>query len=132
MPGDRFVNWAKGWLNIGKNVQAPRGGRATFRLTYDDLVMGTLSVQDGVWRFEYSDAFKKSDLRPIVEFPDVDKVYEREDLWQFFAMRIPSPEQPEVGEIIRQERIDQDDAVTLLKRFGRRTIANPFQLEVTA
>lgn len=132
MPVDKFVTWAKGWLKIGKDVKAPPGVRAEFRLTYDGLLVGTLSVQDGLWRFKYSDEFRKSDLRPIVEFPDVDKVYERPDLWQFFAMRIPSPEQPEVEEIIKQERIAEDDAVSLLKRFGRRTIANPFQLEFAA
>jgi HipA-like protein len=132
MPVDKFVQWAKGWLNLGEKVQAPPGVRATFLLTYDELPVGTLSVQDGMWRFAYSDEFKQSDLRPIVEFPDVNRVYEREDLWQFFAMRIPSPEQPEVEQIIKQERINGDDAVTLLKRFGRRTIANPFQLEFAA
>lgn len=132
MPVDKFVTWAKSWLKIGKDVQAPPGVRAVFRLTYDGLLVGILSVQDGLWRFEYSDEFRRSDLRPLVEFPDVDKVYERPDLWQFFAMRIPSPEQPEVEQIIRQERINGDDAVSLLKRFGRRTIANPFQLEFAA
>ena len=132
MPVGKFAQWAKGWLSIGKDIQAPLGVRAEFHLTYDHLLVGTLSVQDGVWRFKYSDEFKRSDLRPLVEFPDVDQVYEREDLWQFFAMRIPSPEQPEVEEIIRQEHIDEGDAVSLLKRFGRRTIANPFQLEKAA
>jgi HipA-like protein len=132
MPVKKFIEAAKEWLKISKNVQAPPGVRATFQLKYDDLLVGTLSVQDGIWRFEYSDAFRGSDLRPIVEFPDVDKVYEREDLWQFFAVRIPSSEQPEVEEIIRQEHIDEDDAVSLLKRFGKRTIANPFHLEAAA
>jgi HipA-like protein len=132
MPVKKFIEAAKEWLKISKNVQAPPGVRATFQLKYDDLLVGTLSVQDGIWRFEYSDAFRTSDLRPIVEFPDVDKVYEREDLWQFFAVRIPSSEQPEVEEIIRQEHIDEDDAVSLLKRFGKRTIANPFHLEAAA
>jgi hypothetical protein len=66
---------------------------------------------------------------PIVEFPDVDKIYESKELWQFFASRIPSPEQPEVGEILRREHISEDDSVSLLKRFGTRTISNPFQLE---
>jgi hypothetical protein len=47
-------------------------------------------------------------------------------------MRIPSPEQTEVEEIIRQERIAEDDAVSLLRRFGRRMVANPFQLEFAA
>lgn len=63
-----------------------------------------------------------------MDFPDVDKVYESKELWQFFVMRIPSPEQPEVEEIIKREHIQEDDAVSLLKRFGEYTIANPFRL----
>jgi HipA-like protein len=88
-------------------------------------------VQESLWQFEYSDEFKRSDLRPIVEFSDVEKVYQSKELWQFFAMRIPSPEQPEVEEILRREQIEEHDAVKLLKRFGGRTIANPFELTLT-
>jgi HipA-like protein len=111
---------------------APLDKKVRFLLKYGDLLVGTLSVEDGVWKFEYSDQFKQSKLlRPIVEFPfpDVDKIYESKELWQFFASRIPSPEQPEVEEILRRERISEDDSVSLLKRFGTRTISNPFQLE---
>ncbi|HUE81390.1 MAG TPA: HipA N-terminal domain-containing protein [Pyrinomonadaceae bacterium] len=100
-----------------------------FLLTYDGRLVGTLSVADGLWRFEYSDEFRKQDeLRPLVEFPDIEKVYESKELWQFFVMRIPSPEQPEVEEIIKREHIREDDAATLLKRFGEYTITNPFRL----
>jgi hypothetical protein len=61
-------------------------------------------------------------------FPDVDKVYESKELWQFFVMRILSPEQPEVEEIIKHEHIKEDDAVSLLRRFCEYTIANLFRL----
>jgi HipA-like protein len=132
MPIKKFVDVARDWLGIRKHVHAPPEVRAKFLLTYGDLLVGTLTVQDSQWQFEYSDEFKQSDLRPIVEFPDVEKVYQSKDLWQFFAMRIPSPEQPEVEEIIRREHIEEDDAVKLLKRFGGRTIANPFELTLAA
>jgi len=93
------------------------------------LLVGTLSAADGLWKFEYSDEFRQQDeLRPLVEFPDVDKDYESKELWQFFVMRIPSPEQPEVEEILKREHIKEDDAVSLLRRFGEHTITNPFRL----
>jgi HipA-like protein len=121
------------WLGFKKSVQAPPGVRAKFFLKYGDLLVGTLSVHDSLWSFEYSEEFRKSDvLRPIVEFPDVGKTYESGELWQFFASRIPSPEQAEVEEILRREHIEENDAVSLLKRFGRRTVANPFHLEAAA
>jgi HipA-like protein len=129
MPFKKFIEW----LGFKKSIQAPPGVRAKFFLKFDDLLVGTLSVEDGLWTFEYSDEFRQSDLlRPIVEFPDVNKEYESPELWQFFASRIPSSEQAEVEEILRREHIAEDDAVSLLKRFGRRTVANPFRLESAA
>ncbi|MBO0720790.1 MAG: HipA N-terminal domain-containing protein [Blastocatellia bacterium] len=110
-------------------MQAPPEIQAKFLLKYGDLLVGILSVADGIWKFEYSDQFKKDNfLRPIVEFPDLNKTYESPELWQFFAARIPSPEQSDVEEILKRENIREDDAVRLLQRFGQRTIANPFEL----
>jgi HipA-like protein len=118
------------WLGMRKPMVAPLDKQVRFILKYGDLLVGTLSVKDGVWKFEYSEQYKQSkDFRPLVEFPDVDKVYESKELWQFFASRIPSPEQPEVDEILKREQISEDDSVALLKRFGTRTVSNPFQLE---
>ena len=133
MPIKKLMDRAKEWLGFAHTVKAPPGTHAKFLLTYDKLLVGTLTVENGVWRFEYSDKFRAEDeLRPIVEFPDVDKIYENEDLWQFFASRIPSTEQPEVEEILKREHVKEDDAIGLLKLFGKRTIANPFELTFAA
>jgi len=126
MPFTKFAEW----LGLKNAIEAPRKVEAIFLLKYRDLLVGTLSVRDGQWTFEYSDTFRQSKLRPIVEFPDVQRKYIGTDLWQFFASRIPSPEQSEVESILRPENIQEDDAVSLLKRFGKRTAANPFHLEV--
>ena len=118
------------WLGMRKPMVAALDKKVSFFLKYGDLPVGTLSVEDGVWKFEYSEQYKHSKFfRPLVEFPDMDKIYESKELWQFFASRIPSPEQPEVEEILRREQISEDDSVALLKRFGSRTVSNPFQLE---
>ncbi len=123
------IQMIKDWLASHKAIRVPPEIRAEFKLFYDDLLVGILSVADGTWRFEYSEEFKKQDdLRPLLEFSDLDQVYESKDLWQFFMMRIPSPEQAEVEEILKREHIEEDDAVSLLKRFGERTTANPFRL----
>lgn len=133
MPIKRLMDNAKEWLGFASSVKAPPEAHAKFLLTYDTLLIGTLTVEDGVWKFEYSDNFKSEhELRPLVEFPDLNKIYVNEDLWQFFASRIPSTEQPEVEEILRREHVEQDDAVALLKLFGKRTIANPFELTFAA
>ena len=129
MPVRKLMDKAQEWLGFARSVKAPSEAHAKFLLTYGDLLVGILSVENGLWKFEYSDKFRsKEDLRPIVEFPDVNKTYVNEDLWQFFASRIPSTEQPEVEEILKREHVNEDDAVGLLKLFGKRTIANPFEL----
>jgi HipA-like protein len=128
MPIKKFYELAKDWLKAGSSVQSPPDERVQFLLTYNDLLVGTLTAEKGRWEFKYSDEFKKNEeLRPIVEFADVNKVYENQELWQFFASRIPSFEQAEIEAIIRRENIN--DEVSLLKRFGRRTINNPFELK---
>lgn len=121
------------WLGFRQPILAPPDAEAKFLLKYEDLLIGTLTVNGGQWRFEYSDDFRQNQhLRPVIEFPEVQKIYESPELWQFFASRIPSPERAEVEAILQSEHIREDDAVTLLKRFGRRTITNPFELVAVA
>ncbi len=107
-----------------------REEQAEFLLFLSNLLVGKLSVIEGRWQFKYSDEFKlKTELRPLVEFPDLDRVYENDELWQFFASRIPSTEQPDVETVLESENIAEDDLIALLKRFGKRTITNPFELK---
>lgn len=121
---------AKEWLGWKKEMKISPDVQAEFLLFYDNLLVGTLSVTEGIWRFEYSEEFKlANELRPLVEFPDLDKTYEKSELWQFFASRIPSMEQPDVEEVLEKENIAEDDVIALLKRFGKRTITNPFELK---
>ena len=133
MPIKKLMDRAKEWLGFARSVKAPPEAQAKFLLTYNGLLVGTLSVDSGLWKFEYSDKFKMEEgFRPIVEFPDINQIYVNEELWQFFASRIPSTEQPEIEEILRREHVREDDAVALLKLFGKRTIANPFELTFAA
>lgn len=130
MPLTKLFKSLPEWLGMRKLLLVAPEVQAKFLLTYNSLLIGTLSVAEGVWKFEYSDDFRSNGtLRPIVEFPDVNKIYQSKELWQFFASRIPSLEQAEVEEIIKREHIEEDDAVRLLKRFGERTITNPFNLK---
>ena len=118
------------WLGMKRELKAAPDAQAEFSLVLGTLLVGVLKVIDGRWRFEYSDEFKhETDLRPLVEFPDLEKIYENEELWQFFTSRIPSTLQPDVVSVLKTEKIDDDDVVALLKRFGTRTITNPFELK---
>ncbi len=115
------------WL---ENLVTPKDKRASFILTYDKLVIGFLNVADGKWEFSYSEDFKKQDeLKPIVDFPDKNRIYTSTDLWPFFASRIPSLSRPSIKEILDKSEIDSNDLVELLKLFGQKTISNPFHLQ---
>ncbi len=103
--------------------------RATFELRLNSLVIGVLSLEDGRWTFRYSDELREHrEVRPLPIFPDISQTYQSDELWSFFKMRVPSLKQPAINEIVMNEGIDANDQVQLLRRFGRRTVSNPFEL----
>jgi HipA-like protein len=113
---------------IDQQVVAP-DGEAHFSLCHKETLIGTLALKGGRWTFRYSDEFKAHPtLRTITEFPDVSKTYVSSELWPFFLMRIPSLRQTSIKEIVEREHISEHDEAKLLQRFGRRTVANPFEL----
>lgn len=112
-----------------EEVQTPQDVDALFILQYGQLDVGYLSLHEGVWEFRYSDEFRgQTEIQPIVDFPEVEKVYNAESLWPFFLTRIPSIAQPSVRRTIEAEGLDEKSDVELLKRFGERAISNPFKL----
>ena len=116
-----------------EDLTVPALAKGIFMLYYQDLPIGKLSVSEGKWVFMYSEDFKKQDtVRKLIDFPQADKIYISENLWPFFAHRIPGLGQPKVQEIIKKENIDSDNEVDLLRRFGKHSITNPFELSETA
>lgn len=110
----------------------PVNEQATFQLKVDDITVGILQCEKGNWEFHYTDEFKKhtDEYNRIVGFSDLNKTYRNETLWPFFQTRIPGLKQPAVKEILEKEHIDEDNEVALLKRFGKKTISNPYELEL--
>ncbi|MCO5052159.1 MAG: HipA N-terminal domain-containing protein [Verrucomicrobiae bacterium] len=107
----------------------PKEEKLAFKVMLDSDEIGTLRAEEGEWLFSYSDEFQKqTEIKPIANFPDVKRQYRNRSLWPFFALRIPSPEQPAVREFIRKLPHKKPDEGILLKEFGERTIANPFRL----
>lgn len=112
-----------------EQLQTPKHEEANFCLQYRNLDIGYLSLYDGKWHFEYTDDFRRQkDVRLLIDFPHIDKCYESEVLWPFFAIRIPGMGQPAVQRVIREEKLDKHNEAQLLKRFGKMTIANPYIL----
>ena len=124
-----FLERVRDWFGLGVDTHVPAGEDAEFRLLYRDLVIGILRAAHGEWTFAYSDAFRsQSNVKPLVEFPDRERRYTSKHLWPSFVMRLPSLKQAEIQEVVKREGIDATDEVQLLRRFGHRTIANPFEL----
>jgi HipA-like protein len=115
---------------LDMQVQLPKGEEAKFILLVDDIRIGTLYCKKGDWFFQYTDDFKKhtGEYNRITGFPDLNKTYQSEILWPFFQIRIPGLKQPAIQEILQNENIDKANEVALLKRFGKKTITNPYEL----
>ncbi len=122
----------KGWFSKGDEdlaMHLPLEENATFILKVDKIEIGILHCENGVWEFKYSEEFKNhNEYNLITGFPDLNKVYRENTLWPFFRIRIPGLKQPAVQEIIKKEKINQENEVSLLKRFGQKTISNPYEL----
>lgn len=116
------------------DLHLPREERQLFVLHIGNIPVGELTCQDGEWTFTYTVQFKsrRDEFYAIVGFPDLDKVYRSDTLWPFFLVRIPGLGQPEVQETIRRENLDATNEAQLLRRFGQRTLANPFTLTAEA
>lgn len=107
--------------------------RRVFELWYRDLKVGRLEEGPGGWAFAYSKDFQgQNRVKALADFPKKTKLYRFEELWPFFASRIPSLEQPKVQRQLREENIDADDIGALLRRYGKRTITNAFILREEA
>jgi HipA-like protein len=108
-------------------LSTPINTSVEFELTYKNLVIGVLKLNNGLWAFTYSEAFKhQNEINAIVDFPDKHKVYQSNVLFPFFAFRIPSLQRLKLQHVISDSFTN--DEVSLLKMFGKQTIANPYQL----
>lgn len=119
------------WHTEGmENRNIPDEINIQFVLSYNKLVIGYLSVNHGIWAFEYSEDFKKQkEILPLSNFPNKETVYSSEELWPFFATRIPSVAQLEPKAKISHHEISERNEVNLLRKYGQRTITNPYILE---
>jgi hypothetical protein len=96
--------------------------------------IGTLEFSNKSWTFIYSDWFKnQSGIQPFANFPDVNREYVSEELPPFFESRLPGITQPQVEAFLRNQKNEQinevETKVALLKKFGRLSITNPFELQ---
>jgi HipA-like protein len=101
-----------------------------FELLFENELVGTLEFNEDKWIFEYSEEYKKDQfVLPLINFPDIEKKYEFDDLMPFFATRIPNLNQPYHKSKLEKLAGDKTNLVSLLKIFGEKSINNPFELK---
>lgn len=134
----KVITWLlRLWRSDHANTQdkkkaAQSVNQAVFRLIYNNDQIGTLEFRAGQWFFSYSDWFKnQSDIKPFANFPNVTREYVSDDLPPFFESRLPGVSQPQVEAFLKnKDLIDEGELkVALLKKFGRRSITSPFELQ---
>ncbi len=102
-----------------------------FILSFQNKTIGILEYKTNKWVFKYSNEYKKKQfICPIIDFPDIHKTYEFEELMPFFASRIPSLNQPFHKKKLKKYNGDKSDIVSLLQIFGQKSINNPFNLKL--
>jgi HipA-like protein len=112
------------WPEGFEDISTPEDVYVQFLLKYEELIIGTLTLDNGEWIFEYSEEFKhQKTISPLANFPTLEKVYRSNELWPFFASRIPS-----INQLISTNKKVEKNEATLLKKYGTRTITNPFVL----
>ena len=130
-----MIKKIKDWFSKNETEEVehilPKVEKTAFVLKIDEVEVGELRCENGQWEFSYSDQFKNlhsRDYNHITGFPELDKVYKKDTLWPFFLIRIPGLKQPAIKEIIEKENIDTGNEAALLKRFGHKSISNPYEL----
>lgn len=123
----KIISWKPEGLT---NIKTPLDAEHEFGLLYKGQPIGELIFKEGNWSFKYSLIFQnQNEIKPLVDFPDKTKIYKSSELWPFFLSRIPGLGQPNVQKIIKEEIIDENNEAALLKRFGLKSISNPFILK---
>ena len=61
---------------------------------------------------------KKDGFRPLIQFPDINAIYENENLFPSFGARLPESSRPEIKKILEEYGMTKYDEFELLKRSG--------------
>ena len=106
-----------------------RNGRDYLYVVWKDMVtrartvIGELS-KNGKYEFKYDlkgvEQAKKMGFSLLVAFPDIDKVYESQELFPVFSSRLPDKRRPDIRKVLQRYNLDCYDQFELLRNsMGR-------------
>ncbi|MCM2334357.1 MAG: HipA N-terminal domain-containing protein [Anaeromyxobacteraceae bacterium] len=92
------------------------------------VTLGTLTKEGQEFVFRYDPRFAKAaDSTPISAFPDLDREYRAEELWPFFAVRIPPVDREDVRQAMEKRHIPEKDVLRLLAELSGRGVSSPYR-----
>lgn len=94
-------------------------------------VIGALWKDGNQFVFRYDPKFVRStDAQPISAFPDLDEEYRREELWPFFAVRLPPVDREDVRKVLERRHIPESDVLRLLGEVSGRGVSSPYRFSL--
>jgi HipA-like protein len=125
----KLTPWGVDEEFFSNKIENSKAGK--FILSFQGKIIGILEYENDKWIFKYSEEFKQNQfVSPIIDFPDINKTYEFDELMPFFATRIPNLNQPFHKKKLKKYKGNKNDLVSLLQIFGERSINNPFNLKL--
>ena len=125
----KLTPWGVDEEFFSNEIENSKDGK--FVLSFQRKTIGVLEYENDKWIFKYSEEFKQNQfVSPIIDFPDINKTYEFDELMPFFATRIPNLNQPFHKKKLEKYEGNKNDLVSLLQIFGERSINNPFNLKL--
>lgn len=113
----------KVWLKTPPpTLQLVYGGRPVAELKKERM------GEQELYHFRYLPAFKEQNLAPLPGLPDTLQDHWSEDLWGFFAERIPDIRRPEIDALLKARKINRHDELVLLAELGGRAVTDPFEI----
>jgi hypothetical protein len=131
---DQFASW---WgVTLPRATAAGVGPRVVVygpRKGPGMQVIGVLSQQAGEFVFRYDPAYAMArGAEPLPAFPSFHDEYRSAELWPFFAVRIPPAERSDVRAALERRGLRPDQTLEVLGTLAKRSISNPYQLELEA
>ncbi len=90
--------------------------------TRKQYIIGQLT-KNGQYEFQYGEEVQSAindGFKPLLCFPDLDKVYKDNRLFTIFTSRLPDKKRKNIQEILKKYDLDEYDDYMLLKRSGAR------------
>lgn len=90
--------------------------------TRKQYIVGQLT-KNGQYEFQYSeevDSAITDGFKPLLCFPDLDKIYKDDRLFAIFTSRLPDRKRKDIKTILKKYGLDEYDDYMLLKRSGAR------------